>query len=91
MKFPRSLLTVFLTFVGFLQGVSLQAQRQATGIPTVFNGLLVAITATEGGSGYVTAPTVTITGGNGSGAIAAATILNGTVNQVIVKNAGSGY
>jgi len=77
---------------GFYQAVDLsQAQRTATGIPTVVNGFLVAITVTDGGIGYTTAPEVTIIGGGGSGAAAVATILEGAVDKIIVKAAGSGY
>lgn len=59
-------------------------------------GQVLSITVTSGGSGYqVTPPTVTITGGGGSGATAIATLdtgrLGGTVNSVIVTNPGSGY
>ena len=43
------------------------------------------------GSGYTTAPTVTITGGNGSGASARAVINDGSVTEIIVSNKGSGY
>lgn len=67
------------------------AQRQATAIPTVVNGFVIAITVTDGGDGYATAPSVTISGGGGAGAIASATILRGKVDKVIVVNAGSGY
>ena len=55
------------------------------------NGFVVAITVTDGGSGYSTAPEVAITGGNGTGALATAMVLNGIVSQVIVGNAGRGY
>ena len=46
---------------------------------------------TDGGAGYTTPPSVTINGGNGSGASATATVLNGVVDKVIVGNAGNGY
>lgn len=80
-----------LLAVLFTTATTALAQRTATAVPTVVNGFVVSITLTDGGSGYSAAPTVTITGGNGSGATATATILNGAVNQVIVGNAGSGY
>jgi hypothetical protein len=46
---------------------------------------------TYGGSGYVTAPSVTITGGGGSGALARATITGGVVNGLSIISPGSGY
>lgn len=48
------------------------------------------IEVTNGGSGYLVAPTVTITG-DGSGATAVATIVNGRVDSIAVTNRGSGY
>jgi hypothetical protein len=44
-----------------------------------------------GGSGYVTPPGVTITGGGGSGASAQATISGGAVNGISIINPGSSY
>lgn len=53
-----------------------------------FNGPLQGLTLTNGGSGYVTAPTVIFTGG-GSGASAVATI--GGVKSIAVVSGGTGY
>ena len=52
---------------------------------------VVAISVTKGGSGYTSAPTVTLSGGGGSGAAATATISNGAVTSVSLTNLGSGY
>jgi hypothetical protein len=56
---------------------------------------VTAITVTNGGSGYTSAPTVTLTGGGGTGATAHAVLGTGAnadkVAQVIVDNPGSGY
>jgi starch-binding outer membrane protein, SusD/RagB family len=41
-----------------------------------------AITVTYGGSGYTTAPTVTISAGNGSTATAKATVAGGVVTKI---------
>lgn len=49
------------------------------------------ITVTGGGSGYTTAPTVTLTGGGGTGAAATATVAGGVVTAVTVTNHGTGY
>jgi|14BtaG_2_1085337.scaffolds.fasta_scaffold19323_1 hypothetical protein len=48
------------------------------------------ISVTAGGSGYSSAPTITIQG-NGSGASAVATVLNGVIISIRVTNKGSGY
>lgn len=50
-----------------------------------------SITLTAGGSGYNTAPTVTITGGDGTGATATATIFSGAVTGFVITNKGTGY
>lgn len=56
---------------------------------------VTAITVTNGGSGYTTAPTVTLSGGSGTGATAHAVLGTGAnagkVVSVIVDNPGSGY
>lgn len=55
------------------------------------NGALSHILVTQQSAGYVTAPTVTITG-NGTGATATATInVNGAVTGITLTNPGSGY
>jgi hypothetical protein len=58
-------------------------------IPQSYTGV-TSIEVTNGGSGYLVAPTVTITG-DGSGATAIATIVNGRVDSITVTNRGSGY
>ncbi len=88
---PASGLTVIALGFGLLLCAAAQAQRTATAEATVVKGFVVAITVTDGGAGYGTAPGVTIVGGGGSSATAKATVLNGTVEKVIVENAGSGY
>jgi hypothetical protein len=71
---------------------------QSGGPPTVaasFDGVPAAgMTALliSGGSGYISAPTVMITGGGGAGATATATInASGAVNAVIMGAFGTGY
>jgi hypothetical protein len=56
-----------------------QAKRTATAIATVINGFVVAITITDGGAGYTEPPTVTVSGGGGSGAMPTALVSNGAV------------
>jgi phage tail sheath protein FI len=48
------------------------------------------ITVTTPGTGYTSAPTVTLTGGGGTGAAATATVTNG-VSAIAVTAAGTGY
>jgi hypothetical protein len=57
---------------------------------TVMFGFIVEATVTNGGSGYTTAPAVTITG-TGTGAAATATVANGAVTGITITSAGSGY
>lgn len=69
--------------IGWSDGTSIPGAAQAGGVSGVF--------VTNGGSGYTTAPTVTITGGGGTGATGVATITGGIVAGVTITNAGSGY
>jgi hypothetical protein len=58
-------------------------------VPTVTNGV-DSVSIITPGYNYTDIPTVTITG-DGTGATAVATIVNGSVSKVSVTNAGSGY
>lgn len=51
----------------------------------------LAVSLTNGGAGYISAPIVTFTGGGGSGAAATATITAGSVTAITVTSPGSGY
>ena len=67
---------------------------QGTSWPGTRGGIdpaTAAITVSGPGAGYVSPPSVTITGGGGSGATAIATIANGMVTGVTVSSLGSGY
>lgn len=46
---------------------------------------------TNAGSGYSSPPTISVTGGQGTGAVLQATIANGVVNGLTVINAGHGW
>jgi len=61
------------------------------GVPTIAGGQVTSIPVISGASGYLSAPTVTITGGNGTGATATATITSGIVTAITVTNGGIGY
>ena len=67
---------------------------------TVINGVpsadpasryVAGIALTNGGSGYTSAPAVTISGGGGSGATANATVAGGVVTSLVIANPGSGF
>jgi FtsP/CotA-like multicopper oxidase with cupredoxin domain len=55
------------------------------------SNIINTINLTGGGSGYTSAPAVTITGGGGTGALATATITNGAVTAINLLSVGSGY
>ena len=57
-----------------------------------WSNFLKTLTGTlVGGSGYTTAPTVVITGGGGSGAVAEATVSSGVITAVTLRDSGAGY
>ena len=65
--------------------------RTAAAKATVINGFVVSISVTDGGFGYTFPPIVTVGGGPGTGVEAVATVSNGAVDQIMIRNAGSGY
>lgn len=64
---------------------------QATAIAVVVGGEIRAITAIEGGAGYVTAPSVEIQDKEGFGAKAVAIVGGGKVTEINVTEPGTGY
>jgi hypothetical protein len=54
-------------------------------------GSLSSVTVSAGGSGYTSAPTVTINGGGGTGATATANLTGGAVSTITVTNRGQDY
>jgi len=62
-------------------------RRRGYGI--LYGNVVKNITVTNAGSGYTTAPTVTISGGGGSGATATATIAGGVVTGIIITSPGN--
>lgn len=67
--------------------------RKATGTAVVADGKVTGITITDGGAGYVEAPTVTLTPApsGGTPATAKAVIADGSVTAVTITAAGAGY
>lgn len=63
----------------------------ATGTAVRASNAVSGVTLTSGGSGYTAAPTVTFTGGSGTGAAGTAVISGGVVTGVTITAGGSGY
>ena len=61
---------------------------QAVAVASISGGAVVAVTITNPGSGYTTAPSVTFSSG---AAAATAVVETGQVNTVTLTNAGTGY
>ena len=61
-----------------------------TGVLT-FNGPVASATVTSGGTGYTSVPTVTFSGGGGTGAAGTAVISSNALQTITITNAGSGY
>ena len=66
--------------------------RRAGGFATVSaGGVVTAITVRGGGSGYTSAPVVTIGPGSGTTATATAVLAGGVVTSITLTSGGSGY
>jgi hypothetical protein len=71
--------------------------RGYTSVPAVvvtkpdLGGQVSAFTVTCKGAGYLIAPAITLTGGGGSGAVAEATIDNGSITTISITTGGTGY
>lgn len=63
----------------------------ASGSASLAGGTIASVTIKNGGSGFTSAPTVSFSGGPGSGATGSAIITNGVVTGVTVTNPGGGY
>ena len=70
---------------------STSINTRASGYQTTMVYTLSSIKVASGGTGYLSVPTVSITGGGGSGATATAAISAGKVTAITVTNGGSGY
>jgi hypothetical protein len=71
--------------------VKLKTGTQAVANATIQTSFVIGFTQISGGSGYVNAPQVEITGGGGSGATATANIAGGVVTALNVVTSGTGY
>jgi len=62
-----------------------------SGTGYVETGNVVNIQITNAGSGYITAPAITLVGGGGASAAATATIAAGVISAITITNNGTGY
>lgn len=84
--------TVTLLLICLPETIQAGAPRQATAVAFVANGFVIAATIVDGGEGYRNVPTVEFTGGGGSGAKGHAVLsTSGTVTEIKMDSAGSGY
>ena len=80
------------TYTLYINPPSLGGTAQAIVTGTAINGKITAIDVTDGGTGYNTAPTFTIAGGDGKGAGAVAVLSStGSITSVDVVKPGSKY
>ena len=76
----------------FLPNFIAKIDKSANFSTDISGGQISAINIVDGGFGYASAPTLTITGNNGSNATATCTIdSNGVIDSVTITAAGSGY
>ncbi len=62
-----------------------------TTVTTIDNTIVENVVITAAGTGYTTPPTVTVSGGGGSGLAITATVSGGQVVSLTITNKGSGY
>lgn len=70
---------------------STNISSQATATAHLSGAFVTSYTVVSGGNGYTSIPTVTISGGGGSGATATAVISGGVVTAINPGSAGTGY
>jgi hypothetical protein len=71
--------------------IALTNAPPATAIPVIINGFMVGANLTAKGSGYVTPPAVLFSDSSGHGAAAYTQLGNGSVTNIVITSAGSGY
>jgi len=69
--------------------VTTPAARTAIASAVVNSGFVTSVTVVDGGAGYATSPTVTISGGGGNGATAVANVTDGEVTGFTITSPGS--
>jgi hypothetical protein len=81
---------------GYGQGTAVTFSSLNTGsmpeaTPIITDGVITGFTITEPGAGFTSAPVVSITADDGSGAFARAFVLGGQVQDIRIIRPGSGY
>lgn len=71
--------------------IELRGGSGGTGTATLSGDAVTSIAVGAGGTGYTSAPAVTLTGGGGTGATATATVSGGAITGFTVTNGGTGY
>jgi hypothetical protein len=89
-------INIYLTVAGGVSGTETLYKTGVTGTTTLLDtattaGPVIYAVLTNSGSSYVSAPTVSFSGGGGSGAAATATVAGGLVTGVVITAGGSGY
>ena len=80
-----------VTDVSQIQGSTEVMPMTAVATATVASGSVTGLQMSNTGAFYTLPPTITFTGGGGSGAAATVTVLNGVLQQVTITNGGTGY
>jgi hypothetical protein len=75
----------------WVQPFNTWTEGQAFATATVAGGAVTAVTVVGGGSIYTSAPTITFSGGGGTGAAATATVSSGAVTAIGSITGGTGY
>lgn len=86
---PTNAGTTFSNPTAYSGGLSLDGLAVGTAVRT--GNAVSAITINDGGSNYGSAPTITFSGGGGSGAAATATLTSGKVSSISITAGGSNY
>ncbi len=70
---------------------SIKSFIPATAVATIQSGIVTSVQMTNFGSGYSSAPNVSLVGGGGTGATAVAIVSGGIVSSIVVTNGGQNY
>jgi hypothetical protein len=77
--------------IDFMVVVGGGAGEPCSEVPIYQAGAVTSVQITQGGIGYLAAPTVSFVGGGGSGAKATAHLVRGSVNSITIDEGGSNY
>lgn len=80
-----------IRYLAVTDGTAIYLIQVSDTVTTIKNGQIRSVTITNGGSAYGSAPTVSFSGGGGTGAAGTAVLSGGAVASVTITNTGSGY